>query len=167
MSASLSKKLSDWNVHFGSWSCKNPFSLPSLARALNRRLGRPVSIFAEIALEKQARRDRFERRLATIEEIIECWEVSGDFDYLARFVCTDVPRYERLSTDLIDDPELGVARIVSHIALRAVRRSRYCAGSRSERGLRPVPNMGFFATSPSRFCRIAASIRQELSQIPP
>ena len=86
------------------------------------RLGRPVTIFAEIALEKQARRDRFERRLATIEEIVECWEVSGDFDYLARFVCTDLPRYETLSTDLIDDPALGVARIVSHIALRAVRR---------------------------------------------
>jgi len=85
-------------------------------------LTRPVFVFAEIALEKQARRDWFERRLATIEEVIECWEVSGDFDYLARFVCPDLPTYEALSTELIDDPELGVARIVSHIALRALHR---------------------------------------------
>jgi DNA-binding Lrp family transcriptional regulator len=62
------------------------------------RLARPVFVFAEIALEKQARRDRFERRLARIEEIVECWEVSGDFDYLARFVCPDLSSYEALST---------------------------------------------------------------------
>ena len=53
---------------------------------------------------------------------MECWEVSGNVDYLARFVCADLARYETLTTDLIDESELGVARIVSHIALRPVRR---------------------------------------------
>ena len=43
-------------------------------------------------------------------------------DYLARFVCTDIARYEALTSALIEDPELGIARIVSHIALRPVRR---------------------------------------------
>jgi DNA-binding Lrp family transcriptional regulator len=86
------------------------------------RLSRPITVFAEIALEKHGRRDWFERRLAGIEEVVECWEVSGDFDYLARFVCSDLARYEALTADLIDDPELGVARIVSQIVLRQVRR---------------------------------------------
>jgi DNA-binding Lrp family transcriptional regulator len=85
------------------------------------QLSRPVTVFAEIALEKQAHRDRLVRRLTSIEDIVECWEVSGTFDYLARFVCADVARYEALTTDLIDDPNLGVARIVSHIALRPIR----------------------------------------------
>jgi DNA-binding Lrp family transcriptional regulator len=86
------------------------------------RLSRPVTVFAEIALDQHGRREQFEQRLATIEEVVECWEVSGDFDYLARFVCADLGGYETLTAKLIDDPALGVTRIVSHIALRPVRR---------------------------------------------
>ena len=40
----------------------------------------------------------------------------------ARFVCTDLAAYQALTTALIDDPRLGVARIVSHVTLRAIRR---------------------------------------------
>jgi DNA-binding Lrp family transcriptional regulator len=85
------------------------------------RLSRPVTVFAEIAVERQAHRDRLVRRLNSIEDIVECWEVSGSIDYLARFVCADVAQYEALTSDLIADPQLGIARIVSHIALRPIR----------------------------------------------
>jgi DNA-binding Lrp family transcriptional regulator len=86
------------------------------------RLSKPVNVFAEIVLEKQAQQGRFEARLAKIEEVVECWEVSGTVDYLARFVCADLAAYQTLTTGLIDDPSLGVARIVSHVALRPIRR---------------------------------------------
>ena len=85
-------------------------------------LARPVTIFAEITLEKHGRQDRAERGLAAIEELTECWEVTGDIDYIARFVCSDIARYEALTSALIDDADLGIARVVSHIALRPVRR---------------------------------------------
>ena len=87
-----------------------------------RQLSRPVNIFAEIILEKHANRGRFEKRLASIDEVVECWEVSGDVDYLVRFVCADLAGNEEVTSALIDDTNLGVARIVSHVALRAVRR---------------------------------------------
>jgi DNA-binding Lrp family transcriptional regulator len=86
------------------------------------RLSRPVNVFAEIILEKQANSGRFEKRIAALEEVVECWEVSGTVDYVARFVCADLAAYEQLTSDLIDDESLGVARIVSHVALRPVRR---------------------------------------------
>jgi DNA-binding Lrp family transcriptional regulator len=86
------------------------------------KLSRPVNVFAEIVLEKQARQLLLEQRLAAIEEVVECWQVSGAVDYIARFVCVDLPTYEALTTRLIDDPKLGVARIVSHVALRPIRR---------------------------------------------
>jgi DNA-binding Lrp family transcriptional regulator len=86
------------------------------------RLSRPVNVFAEIILERQANRGRFEKRLAAIDEVVECWEVSGTVDYMARFVCADLAAYEELTSALIDDENLGVARIVSHVALRPVRR---------------------------------------------
>jgi len=86
------------------------------------RLSQPVCVFAEIAVEKVRRKDRFEHLLARIDELVECWEVSGAFDYLARFVCADLARYEALTSVLLDDPNTGVVRMVSHIALRPVRR---------------------------------------------
>ncbi|MBI3434456.1 MAG: Lrp/AsnC family transcriptional regulator [Proteobacteria bacterium] len=85
------------------------------------RLSRPVHVVAEIVLEKLGGQERFERRLLELDEVVECWEVSGDVDYVARFVCADLARYEDLTGALIDDPQLGIARVVSHIVLRAVR----------------------------------------------
>jgi DNA-binding Lrp family transcriptional regulator len=85
-------------------------------------LSKPVTVFAEIALERLGNQQRFEHGLAAIEEMVECWEVSGTFDYLARFVCADLARYEEVTNGLAGDTRLGVARIVSHIALRPVRR---------------------------------------------
>jgi DNA-binding Lrp family transcriptional regulator len=85
------------------------------------QLSRPVTVFAQIAVEKQAHRDQLVRRLTAIEDVVECWEVSGNVDYLARFVCADVARYEALTTELIEDQSLGVARIISHIGLRTIR----------------------------------------------
>jgi len=85
-------------------------------------LSRPVNIFAEIILTKLAQRALVEKRLAAMHEVVECWEVTGATDYLARFVCADLSVYEALTTRLIDDPGLGVSRIVSHVALRPVRR---------------------------------------------
>ena len=87
-----------------------------------RQLSRPVNIFAEIVLAKHSQRAQVERRLAAVEEVVECWEVTGATDYLARFMCADLATYETLSTRLIDDPILGISRIVSHVALRPVRR---------------------------------------------
>src|SRR5262249_33818121 len=65
------------------------------------RLARPVNVFAEIILEKHANSGRFEKRLAALEEVVECWEVSGNVDYIARFVCADLAAYEELSSQLI------------------------------------------------------------------
>jgi Lrp/AsnC family transcriptional regulator of ectoine degradation len=87
-----------------------------------RELTRPVNVFVEIVLEKQANRRRFEKRLASLDEVVECWEVSGNVDYVARFVCADMVAYEETTAALLDDEALGVARIVSHVALRPVRR---------------------------------------------
>jgi Lrp/AsnC family transcriptional regulator, regulator of ectoine-degradation genes len=86
------------------------------------RLSRPVTVFAEIAMEKQGRKDRVEKRRNSSKEITECWEISGDFDYLARFDCKDLVRYEELTTELLEDEQGGIARVVSHITLRPVRR---------------------------------------------
>lgn len=84
-------------------------------------LSRPVTIFSELALASQAQRSGLEIRLGRIGEAVESWEISGVSDYLVRFVCADIARYEALTAELLGDPALGIARIVSHVALRPVR----------------------------------------------
>jgi DNA-binding Lrp family transcriptional regulator len=86
------------------------------------RLSKPVTIFTEVSLTRQARLDRIEARLKAIEEAVECWEISGPSDYLVRFVCEDLERYEALTAELLGDRRLGIARLQSHIALRPVSR---------------------------------------------
>jgi DNA-binding Lrp family transcriptional regulator len=58
------------------------------------RLARPVNVFAEINLRSRPIAARFEKRLAAIDAVVECWEVSGTVDYIARFVCADLAEYE-------------------------------------------------------------------------
>jgi DNA-binding Lrp family transcriptional regulator len=86
------------------------------------RLSKPVTVFTELSLTRQARQERIETRLKAIEETAECWEITGSSDYLVRFVCEDLSRYEALTTEMLRDRRLGVARIVSHIVLRPVSR---------------------------------------------
>ncbi len=86
-----------------------------------RHLSRPVNVFAEIILDRQANGRRLEKRLTALDAVVECWEVSGAVDYVARIVCADLAEYEELTSGLIDEEALGVARIVSHVALRPIR----------------------------------------------
>ena len=86
------------------------------------RLSRPVTVFAEIGLERQASREAVEKHLKAIDEAVESWEISGASDYIVRFVCADLSRYEALTAELLGASALGIRRIVSHIALRPVRR---------------------------------------------
>jgi DNA-binding Lrp family transcriptional regulator len=82
-----------------------------------------VSVIAEIGLEhlhKQAQ-SKFEKRLAAEPAVVECWEVSGMYDYIARIVCPSLGAYQEMTNGWIEDPALGVARVVSNVVLREVR----------------------------------------------
>lgn len=87
-----------------------------------RRLQSCITVLAQIAMERQGRDSRqlFERRLANTPEVVECFEVSGEFDYIAKLICPDIDAYQELTQGWIDDTELGVTRVTSNIVLRPV-----------------------------------------------
>ncbi len=85
-------------------------------------LSKPLTVFAELSLTRQARQERIEARLKAIDEAVESWEITGASDYLVRFVCEDLSRYEALTNELLRDRRLGIARLVSHIVLRPISR---------------------------------------------
>ncbi|MDZ5646279.1 Lrp/AsnC family transcriptional regulator [Nitrospirillum sp. BR 11828] len=88
-----------------------------------RRIQSCVFVLAQISLEKQGRQrtSAFERRLREVPEVIECFEVSGPYDYIAKLVCRDLETYQELTDSWIDDSEMGVARVVSNVVLRPIR----------------------------------------------
>ncbi|CAM8671853.1 MULTISPECIES: Lrp/AsnC family transcriptional regulator [Sphingobium] len=81
-------------------------------------IDRKVNVFCNIRVRSHAREVRapFEAFVRERREIIECYSMSGDWDYLLRVVASDVEDYERfLMRVLLEHPAVGGAS--SHFAL--------------------------------------------------
>jgi len=87
--------------------------------------GYALSVFLTITLnsQSQAALSAFEAAAARVPEIMECYLMTGEADYLMRVVARDVDAFEALHAGALTRLP-GVARITSSIALRtAVHRS--------------------------------------------
>ena len=91
---------------------------PYLARIDLDRICRNVTVIATITLKSHEHEDflRFEAAVGRLPEVVECFKVSGSFDYFLRFVCPDLARYHTLSESLLTDGP-GIAQISSHVVL--------------------------------------------------
>lgn len=90
-----------------------------------QRAGCPVNVFVNITLDRQDETDlrAFEEAVRKIPEVMECYLMTGDYDYAVRVVVADTADFERLhSRHLTRLP--GVARVHSSFALRTVQKSR-------------------------------------------
>ena len=65
------------------------------------RLGLTVSVFIQVTLEKQIEQslENFERSIRDRPEVMECYLMTGDADYLLRVVMPDLPSFERFMLD--------------------------------------------------------------------
>lgn len=82
------------------------------------RVGRGVNVLCNVRVRSHARENRasFEEFVCSRPEILECYSMSGEWDYLLRIVAADVADYERfLMRVLLDHPSVGSAS--SHFAL--------------------------------------------------
>ena len=87
-------------------------------------VGLAVSVFVHVSLERQIEPSlkRFEAAILTRPEVMECYLMTGDADYLLRVVCADLGAYERfLLNHLTRVP--GVASIRSSFSLKQVKYS--------------------------------------------
>ena len=83
--------------------------------------GYPDNVFVQITLHSQQRADldAFEAAIRAIPEVMECYLMSGDADYIVRVIVADARDYERIhSQHLTRLP--GVDRVHSSFALRTV-----------------------------------------------
>ena len=89
-----------------------------------KRVGWPVSVFVQVTLERQAEQalERFEATVGARPEVMECYLMTGDADYLLRVVAGSIEAYERFLIDVLTRVP-GVASIKSSFALKQVKYS--------------------------------------------
>ena len=94
------------------------------AALLNQRnVGLPGNVFVQIGLhrEEQSELAAFEEAVRAIPEVMECYLMTGEFDYLLRVVVADMADFERIHKEGLTRLP-GVARVNSSVAIRTVRR---------------------------------------------
>jgi len=88
------------------------------------KVGLPISAFASIKLERQREEDldRFAEAVARWPEVVDCYLMTGQRDYLMRIVARDLEAYERFLKQKLTRLD-GVASIETSFALGQVKRS--------------------------------------------
>ena len=87
-----------------------------------KRLDLAVNVFVNVNLRRHQENalNRFEEAVQDVPEIVECYTVSGETDFMLRVVVSDVSAYERLlKATLVHLPEVG--NLTSTFALRQVK----------------------------------------------
>jgi DNA-binding Lrp family transcriptional regulator len=87
-----------------------------------KKLGLTVSVLVQVTLEKQIEPalEAFEKAVRDRPEVMECYLMTGDADYLLRVLLADVPAFERFILDFLSRVP-GVGNIKSSFALKQVK----------------------------------------------
>jgi DNA-binding Lrp family transcriptional regulator len=84
------------------------------------KVGFPVTAYVSVAIEKSAAKlAAFERALLGCEEVMECYLMTGAFDYIVRVVASDMAGIERFVMTRLATIE-GVRDVSTSITLRRV-----------------------------------------------
>ena len=93
-----------------------------VALANPRALGLDLNVFINISLKEQSKQAlaAFEERIAEHEEVMECYLMTGDSDYLIRVAVADIAALERFILDQLT-PIRGIEKIRTSFTLKQVR----------------------------------------------
>lgn len=83
------------------------------------KLGNHVIVFTEVTLGSHQVSEfrKFEAAAARYREIVECYNVSGGYDYLLKIVAPGVAHFQALMDRLLED-DIGITKFACRIVLR-------------------------------------------------
>jgi len=83
-------------------------------------IGKPGNVFVRVTLEGQQleKLQQFEKEIVNVKEVMECYLMSGDSDFLLRVIVRNNEDYMRIHNRLTGIPE--VLRVQSSFALKTV-----------------------------------------------
>ncbi|MBP2239138.1 DNA-binding Lrp family transcriptional regulator [Sinorhizobium kostiense] len=84
------------------------------------KLGQVLTVFTEITLRNHRQADiaRFMSAIQNIDQVIECHIVSGDYDYLVKFVASSIGEYQSLMERLVE-MDIGIEKYFSFVVLKS------------------------------------------------
>jgi len=87
------------------------------------KAGFSADIFVHIGLhrEEQSELAAFEEAVRSVPEVMACYLMTGEFDYLLRVVVRDMADFERIHKECLTRLP-GVARVNSSVAIRTVQK---------------------------------------------
>jgi Lrp/AsnC family transcriptional regulator, leucine-responsive regulatory protein len=93
-----------------------------LDRAL---LGRALHVFVMVSLtsQRQETLEAFERGVAELDDVLECYLIAGEADYVLTVAVQDLDAYQRFFTERLGELP-GVASLRSLITMKAVKDTR-------------------------------------------
>jgi DNA-binding Lrp family transcriptional regulator len=83
------------------------------------KLGNHVIVFSEVTISSHRPNDfrKFEAGVGKYQEIVECYNVSGGYDYLLKIVAPSVAYFQSVMERLLED-SIGIEKFSSRIVLR-------------------------------------------------
>ena len=86
-----------------------------------KSVGLPINVFATVTLDKQIESalEAFEASVTKRPEVMECYLMTGEFDYLLRVVVPDLEAYEHFLLEHLTRIK-GIASIKSSFSLKQV-----------------------------------------------
>ena len=83
-------------------------------------IDKPGTVFVRVTLEgqQQEKLQRFEAEIGKVKDVLECYLMSGDSDYLLRVIVRNNEDYMRIHNRLTSLP--GVLRVQSSFALKTI-----------------------------------------------
>jgi Lrp/AsnC family leucine-responsive transcriptional regulator len=93
-----------------------------VALADPKSLGLGLNVFISISLKEQSKKAlaEFEQRISEHDEVMECYLMTGDSDYLIRVAVADMGALEKFILEQLT-PISGIEKIRSSFALKQVR----------------------------------------------
>ena len=84
------------------------------------RLGGALTVFTEFTLKNHRQIDiaRFQEAMKGTSACVECYLVTGGYDYLAKFVTSSVTEYQEIMEDLMER-EVGIDKYYSFVVMKA------------------------------------------------
>ena len=98
---------------------------PQVVTLDRRKAGFNAMIFAQVKLNSQGRANlsAFSEAMQGFPEVLECYVMMGNIDFLLRIVAADIEAYERFFFEKLSAVP-GIQEITSNIALSEIKQTR-------------------------------------------
>jgi Lrp/AsnC family transcriptional regulator of ectoine degradation len=89
-----------------------------LAIVNQAKICRSISCIATVTMKHHAQKDfdKFESIVRDMPEVIECYTVSGGFDFILKVICTSMEQYLKINNDLLNSAS-NIDQISTHVVM--------------------------------------------------